>query len=244
MYNVVSSVTFPAPQGLRVNMMPIVMGDHATVPPELRGYTGLIDLCTFDPGSTVYLTVDESQVLRGQTQRRPGVHTDGVKIDARKRSIPANWGGGWGGGSQPAPKPKPSTGAFGGGNAGAFGGGNSGVFGGGEPKTFGGVQRHEGIYIASTDGATRLWDTQTWDVDHLGACAAPALPEVRMAPSMLTWITDRTPHEALPAEVDGYRQFFRLVSANVYGWFAKHSTPNPLGVPPAVPIFTHSKFEG
>ncbi len=219
MYNVVSSVTFPAPQGLRVNMMPIVMGDHATVPPELRGYTGLIDLCTFDPGSTVYLTVDESQVLRGQTQRRPGVHTDGVKIGA--------WGGGsgggWGGGSQPAPKPKPkpSTGAFGG----------------------GGLQRHEGIYIASTDGATRLWDTQTWDVDHLGACAAPALPEVRMAPSMLTWITDRTPHEALPAEVDGYRQFFRLVSANVYGWFAKHSTPNPLGIPPAVPIFTHSKFE-
>ena len=45
-------------------------------------------------------------------------------------------------------------------------------------------------------------------------------------------ILSRTPHESLPLETSGYRQFFRLVTSQVSLWYRDHSTPNPLGVEP------------
>ena len=45
-------------------------------------------------------------------------------------------------------------------------------------------------------------------------------------------MTDRTPHESLPLKPGQYRQYFRLVTSNVSVWYAKHSTPNPLGCTP------------
>ena len=50
----------------------------------------------------------------------------------------------------------------------------------------------------------------------------------------LYWLTDRTPHEALANDSNEpvYRQFFRLVTANVSVWYENHSTPNPNGVVP------------
>ena len=48
----------------------------------------------------------------------------------------------------------------------------------------------------------------------------------------LCWLTDRTPHMALPVVKGTHRQFFRLVTKGVNVWYAKHSTPNPLGIVP------------
>merc|ERR1712129_123979 len=48
----------------------------------------------------------------------------------------------------------------------------------------------------------------------------------------LYWMTDRTPHEALPMEKSGWRQFFRLVSPNLSVWYEQHSTKNPIGIVP------------
>jgi hypothetical protein len=60
----------------------------------------------------------------------------------------------------------------------------------------------------------------------------------------LIWMTDRTPHEALPQQSSGNRQFFRLVMPSVSHWFAKHSTANPkVPLPDHVKVIEGDKFE-
>ncbi|KAI9353287.1 hypothetical protein DFJ73DRAFT_324660 [Zopfochytrium polystomum] len=63
----------------------------------------------------------------------------------------------------------------------------------------------------------------------------------------LVWLTDRTPHEALPVREKVFRQFFRLVTSRVTVWYAAHSTRNDERgvVPPAdVRIVEGDKFKG
>ena len=60
----------------------------------------------------------------------------------------------------------------------------------------------------------------------------------------LVWMTDRTPHEALPQSTSGNRQFFRLVMPYVNHWYADHSTPNPnVPLPEHVKVIHGNKFE-
>ena len=184
-------VEFPVPTGANVNMMPIIMGDHATVPNELRRYCPLIDACDLRPGSTVYLSISEGECF-GATQRRPGVHTEGTSL--------LGWGGGaWG---------------------------SSGI----------GL----GIYMASTDGSCRWWNTQVDANNAHGHIPRPDGRGHRMRPSTLVHIGDRTPHEALAST--GYRQWFRLVGDAVGGWWERHSTANRM-VRPNAPIITGNKFD-
>ena len=66
-----------------------------------------------------------------------------------------------------------------------------------------------------------------------------------MESNNIYWMTDRTPHEALPMRETGYRQFFRLVTHKVGLWYEQHSTPNPNGVVPdpnITRIIKKSKF--
>lgn len=82
-------VQFPTQSNININMMPIVMGRPDSIPKQLHGYLPLLEHCRFVRGATVYLTVHESLVDAGATQRRPGVHTDGTSR--------LGWGGGsWG----------------------------------------------------------------------------------------------------------------------------------------------------
>jgi hypothetical protein len=83
-YKELDAVTFPTPQGLNVNMMPFIFGDPESLPKELHAYLDIINRAQFDSGITAYLTVQESWVSPGSTQRRPGLHTD-------------SHGGAWGG---------------------------------------------------------------------------------------------------------------------------------------------------
>lgn len=188
-------------------MMPIVMGDSTSVPEQLRGYLPMINACDFEEGTTVYLTVHESTVEPGTSQRRGGVHTEAFKpSDSFLRLVE-------------------DTGV----EAGRWGGGG-----------WGGAK---GLYMASTDGACRVWNTETYNVDGHGG-VLDDLSEVfsfQCEPNTLYWITDRTPHEALPSQAK-YRQFFRLVSEDVSAWFTEHNTPNPLGVEPTCPKISVNKF--
>ena len=62
----------------------------------------------------------------------------------------------------------------------------------------------------------------------------------------IIWLTDKTPHESLPAHsATPRRQFFRLVIGEVTAWFADHSTPNPTGyrLSQAVRIVVGNKYE-
>ncbi len=86
---------FPAYTGLRIMMMPVVIGEPSSLPDKYddwrRAFRELSDFAFEHEGRVGYLTIDECRVGTGETQRRPGMHVDGV----------GGWGGGgsWGGGS-------------------------------------------------------------------------------------------------------------------------------------------------
>jgi hypothetical protein len=220
MYKEVGSVKFPEYKGdILVNMMPFVFDDDSSIPEEYHDYLPLIDQCSFEKGKLAYLTIHESLVKAGISQRRPGIHTEGTsrscwggsspwggdKFNPWGGLIPENgWGGGWGG------------------------------------KSF-----NTGLYFASNDGSCRVWNSTVSedDVNSHGTllCEPPGVSK-QMKPGTLYWLTDRTPHEALPVAKDTKRQFFRLVSHELGVWWAQHSTANPLGIKPDCKILTHSKF--
>jgi hypothetical protein len=87
-----TSMNFPKPSNTIVNMMPMLMGRKDSLPAGLHGYWPMIERCRFDTDATVYLTVHESIVPRGETQRRSGIHTDAT--------MRVGWGcSPWGGGA-------------------------------------------------------------------------------------------------------------------------------------------------
>lgn len=227
MYHDVALIEFPEyTRPVAVNMMPFLFGDPDSLPPELWGYRPILDQCRgIEKGRVAYLTITAGEVTAGKSQRRGGIHTESTKILA--------WGGGWGGGSYPTPvpppkeTPKPPQ----------------------KPKKEAPAKEKRrgteslGIYMASTDGRCRVWDVDTRDVDDHGALITlPETPGEIMAPSTLYWMTDRTPHEALESLHTGTRQFIRVVSHQIGGWWAQHNTANPLGILPDAPVLTHSKF--
>ena len=57
-------------------------------------------------------------------------------------------------------------------------------------------------------------------------------------------MTDATPHESVPLPAGTARSYFRLVTADVGVWWAKHSTPNPLGTQPDAAVVHYDKFTG
>jgi hypothetical protein len=117
----------------------------------------------------------------------------------------------------------------------------------------------DGIYLASSvAGSTRVWPVTVVDPEcgfedgcgfadaHGGIEHARARlggPGYALGAGEVCWITDRTPHEAVPAEKSGMRQFFRLVVGPISVWHSKHNTPNPLGVLPDAPVSDVDKFQ-
>ena len=99
---------FPEYSGISCNMLPFVFSrKEETLPKELHGYLALIDMCLFgsgvDQNEVMYLTVHESHVKRGETQRRPGIHIEqplhklqgnATRRQQRLEFAPYGWGGG------------------------------------------------------------------------------------------------------------------------------------------------------
>jgi len=205
-------VRFPQPMDVVINMMPIITGDASSVPRYLHGYLPLIAATGLAAGKLSYLTVHESFVLPGQTQRRRGVHTDGTVLSC--------WGGGWGGGDpQPKPEPqpeptppkKPDKGIY-------------------MASTDGRCHAWNVMaYDVDEHGA-------------IANMSLPLNKAHMLAPETLYWMTDRTPHESLPSLRPHFRQFFRLVADDIGVWWARHSTANPFGVQPNCRIEYGSKF--
>lgn len=203
----ISKVKFPIPANININMLPFIIGDEKSIPVEYRHYyKSLIESCPVDSnelGKVGYLTITESLVKKGTSQRRPGIHTDGTKI--------MGWGSGWGGGKFV------------------------------DGKIAG------GIYLASSvENSCRAWNVHIDDPGHLGDCEHlldSFKNEQIMDKDELFWMTDRCPHESISLTKTTYRQFFRFVTSQVSVWFAKHSTPNYLGIMPNCEIILDSKFE-
>lgn len=212
MYQQIKRVVFPKPTDIMINMMPIIMGDDASVPEQYQAYLPLIDDVKFKRGSIVYLTINESFVGKGTTQRRPGVHTEATN---GKTKAPMSF---------------------------SFQGSNR--FGGHGGKGLWSNEIYvDGLYMASTDGDCEIWNFDTEEVDCLGGVLESIkVPGDLCKPNVLYHLSDTTPHQALPAKEDHYRQFFRLVGPDLGLWWAKHNTANPLGVKPNAQIVYDTKF--
>jgi hypothetical protein len=224
-------VQFPAPNNRNVNMMPIRFGDITSLPEDLRCYYYLIEQCPYakeEIGQVGYLTVHESYVTADTTQRRQGLHIEspGVFVDH----------------DDPNNKNIDATASFTPGIEHHWG---CGVF-------FGPDRYEGGIYFASSVSNTScVWDALVDKavpgiVDRHGGCEHLRNivgPPTNLQAGELIWMTDCTPHEALPQAECGYRQFFRVVMPTVSHWYADNSTLSPkVPLPDHVQVVHGSKF--
>jgi len=214
----IGTVKFPPPKGININMMPFILGDKKSLPGDYVHYWPLIEACGVEAkrkGKVGYLTIHESKVSAGKTQRRPGLHTEapGLIKNASFSKFYTRWG----------------TGAR-------------------------GESRDGGIYMASNIAdSCQYWNVKVEDkiidtggsVEHLREFLdMHGINPETMSEDTIYWITDTTPHEALPVNYNSYRQFFRLVAGDVSVWYDKHSTKNSLGILPAAKILQDDKFKG
>ena len=247
---------FPDPSDININMMPFVVNtkfEACKLPHYLKPYWSLIKACIqphfdrpyfhmwnrnlvpSDIGKVYYLTIQESWVEAGESQRRPGLHVDSpgyVKIidDSNRNDKPLEGDG----------KSQRYHGhRWGNGCAHYLGDHTNDDEADTDYYTHPVYVMKGGIYIASSvPCSSRVWncgvDPETvcdlGDIEHLRGLL-PGEGRV-LEPGNLYWITDKTPHESLPLKKRTYRQFFRLVTADVSLWYKDHSTANPLGVEP------------
>lgn len=261
-------ITWPEPTGININMMPFIYGDKSSLPEEYHGYWKIIQTCwaVDEVGKVCYLTIQESDVNAGETQRRPGLHIE--KPGTMQQLQWEKWpNGARFHSSQEAERWKyfrmDECGAY---NAQLFWGGGNWQWG----------KPNGGIYMASNvHGSCDLWpilikrsNEVIWkhgDISHLKSSLkyvcdmhsniksttsrgrprrAPVAPR-KMEADKLYWLTDRTPHEAVAVNYPAHRQFFRLVTSNISFWFEDHATPNRLGIelPKDVVKLSGNKFE-
>lgn len=238
-FKICRQIAFPTPTDLSINMMPIYLHKpKASLPDFAQQYLPLIYACptTFSSfwnetyieasrnwkDEIGYLTIQEGWIEAGQTQRRPGVHIErparnvvnGYVVPIDNEDLYRNL---------------------------AFGLGHS---------RNDNVQV-DGIYMASNVAdSCQVYPVQ---IDKPLLCTDPhgGLAHMKthlgkstdLKANQLIWMTDRTPHEALPAKTRAYRQFFRLVAGPISVWHSQHNTPNPLGVLPDAAVCHDSKFQ-
>jgi hypothetical protein len=186
-----------------INMMPFILGRDDTLPDPCKRFIPIINDCLYscpkERNKVCYLTIQESYVDAGYTQRRAGIHTETIGLSEKSGYgthywYPPHWGGGDG-----------------------------------------------GLFIMSNiDNSTVIYDCIVKDVaighngslEHMSSYLNKCVKKQYLKKNQLCWLTDRTPHEALPVKERCFRQFFRLVTSNVSLWYSKHSTKNPLGIEP------------
>ena len=220
-------------------MMPFkIFYPYKTLPEYLHKYIPLIHSCpiypyTYNSDGTYksldkicYLTVHESFVKKGETQRRGGLHIE------RPGLITSN--------SRFVKKEPFGTNEY---SLLSWGLGCYGYDG----------MPVDGIYMATnTPKSCKIYDVlinepekitdKHGGLDYIMRTKLDKLDKsYYMEPNKLYWLTDTTPHESMPVEEDCYRQFFRLIVGKISVWYSQHNTANPLCEPDA-PIVDESKF--
>ena len=215
---------FPKFRGnISINMMPFVLGDEASIPPQYHQYLPLINVCAKEDstelGKICYLTIEESIIGEKEaTQRRPGLHCDSAGfLKSPSRMLSKQAANIWGRGSM------------------------------GEQRVIG------GIYLGSTvDDSCVIHDCRInphvigthGSLEHLRKQIFEKCGVRKSCKAgQLYWITDKTPHESMVLQPGTKRQFFRLVTSSISHWYAEHSTSNDLcKVPENVVIIRGNKF--
>jgi len=202
----IGPIKFPVWTGIRIQMMPFVMHDMASLPPELAHWLAALTTVMASCREIVgvgYLTIDERVVKAGETHRRPGLHVDGM----------GNWGGGsWG-----------AKGMF----------MASGIPLNGNLKTPTCAAWRQDFIGSPLSGADP-GDPMEGNCDHLRPqCLLGS--RTLLKPDTVYWCDSMCVHESLPMPYSARRTFVRVSMPSDCPWPA-NCTPNPCGIKPGGPI--------
>ena len=226
---IVNKISFPAFTGLKCNMMPFIQGDSKSIPDEYKAYASIINSIYLEKGLIGYLTIDESFVEGGKSQR--GFNSKGIDRNVHVevgsiKKMGGSWGssgGSWGG----------SGGGSWGSSGGSWGGSGGGSWGssGKKSKTF--LHRDTQVLIAnSLSNTCRYWnniETRYTDDGDLSDYIEdyPENSGILMKSGEVARLNIFSPHEAIMQPKPANRQFFRIIGDGVIG-AEDYFTKNPL----------------
>lgn len=199
----VNKIMFPEYSGIRCMMMPFIQGDSTSLPEQYRSYSDIVDSNYLEKGEIGWLTIDESYVEAGRSQRG----YNGTGID---RNVHIEVG--------------IQEGVF------CWGGSGTGTWGRGHRVT---LERSTEVLIANSISDTcRVWSNYEFRVTPDGDLGMyikdyPQETGILMKEAEMARISIFTPHECIPQKQSGNRQFIRIVGKGVKGR-EEHFTINPL----------------
>jgi len=200
---VVNKIEFPEFTGLKCNMMPFVQGESNSLPDWCEPYNHIINENYLRKGDIGFLTIDESFVNAGESQR--GYNANGINRNVHIEVGVIEDGNRWGSG-----------------DGGAWGGKASTLL---EDTT-------EVLIANSISDTCRVWDVieKSYTKDGDLSEYIDRYPEDRgimLGSGELAKISIFTPHECINQKESGKRQFFRIVGKGVTGR-EPYFTINPL----------------
>lgn len=212
--------SFPAFTNTRIMMMPIVIGDLKSIPPALAHYHSMIkSVFTVSPenykNQVGYLTIDESDIEKGSTHRRPGLHVDGLYRGGV---------GGWGG-------------------AAPWAGSEDGILKTLQSSIDSENLYHygPGMFLIASHSGCVAWRQEfegmpgsNGECEHLASQCKDENKEV-LQPNHIYWLNPLCVHAATSMPENTRRQLVRVSMPSKAPWFSEY-TPNPLGLQPAGPI--------
>lgn len=195
-------IEFPKQQGLRCNMMPFIQGDSSSLPEEYKSYSQIINDNFLEKGEIGFLTIDESFVDVGKSQR--GYNSKGIDRNVHIEVGRVNNKNRWGGGGS------------------SWGGKENTLL---DDNT-------QVLIANNISDSCRYWNTieksYTEDGDlseYIGKY--PKETGLLMKKGEVARISIFTPHECISQKESSHRQFFRIVGKGVKGR-ESYFTENPL----------------
>lgn len=199
MFSIVNRISFPEFTGLKCNMMPFIQGDVSSLPKEYKPYFAIIESNFLEKGEVGFLTIHESAVEKGLSQR--GYNSSGISrnvhIEVGRTKNGNRWGSSWGG----------------------------------RANTI--LEDETMVLISNSISDTcRVWDaietSNTADGDLSEYIDRyPEHTGIMLQSGEVAKISIFTPHECVPQNFSGQRQFFRIVGKGVRGR-EDYFTANPL----------------
>jgi hypothetical protein len=199
---IINTIQFPEFTGVKCNMMPFIQGDSSSLPDIYKSYSEIVDKNYLEKGEIGFLTIDESHVDVGKSQR--GYNSTGnnrnVHIEVGRNEKNNHWGDGGG-----------ST------------WGNS-------HKTL--LKDDTMVLIANSISDTcKVWSTEDRSYTQDGDLSMyinryPENTGILMKAGEVARMSIFTPHECINQKYSGNRQFFRIVGKGVKGR-EDHFTINP-----------------
>lgn len=235
------TLQFPEYTGTRVMMLPIILGNPDSLPTDVlpkswhEPIMALGELATqIAPtvaNKVAYLTIDESVVLPGLTQRRPGLHTDGyAEFDESGELAYGGWSGGaWAAPPRREPKPEPKPERTPDPWRGGWGGGawaNGYGLGMLTASTHVGCEAYEQVFEGRPGS--------NGDCAHLVE-QLNSQNRVILEPGKIYAMDGDTVHQSLTHAIKTARQFVRLSMPSDAAWYEGY-TENSLGILPTGPI--------